>query len=137
MPYGILPHTADLRAVLTAPDWESLAQAAVDFVRSVVAGDSPVVARETRVVAVEGEAAVEGVDEGERFFRFVRELFYLFDVDGFLPLSVEGTGPWAVSGEVFDPDRHAWEHHVKALTRHAYVFERGEDGYRVDLVVDL
>ena len=41
MGYRLLPHTADLRAVLEAPDRAGLYQAAVDLVREVVAGDSP------------------------------------------------------------------------------------------------
>lgn len=131
MPFQILPHTADLRAVLTAPDLPGLYQSAADFVRAVIVGDQPVRSAETRVVAPESDAP------DERFFRFVRELFFQFDVDGFVPAVVAGDGPWSVTGERLDPRRHAWEHHVKAVTRHAYAFEPRLDGFHVALVLDL
>ena len=73
----------------------------------------------------------------ERFFRFVRELFYLFDVELLLPAEVAGSGPWQVGGEGFDAMRHTVEHQVKALTRHGYRYERGPAGYRAELVLDL
>ncbi len=129
--FTLLAHTADLRAVLTAPDRPALYRTAVDFVRAVIVGDQAVRPVETRAVEPEGDAP------DERFFRFVRELFYLFDLDGFLPAAVEGDGPWTVRGERLDAARHAWEHHVKAVTRHAYLFDARPDGYHVELVLDL
>lgn len=129
--FEILPHTADLRGVLQSPEVAGLAQAAVDFARVVLVGDSPVAAAETRVIQPEGE------DEGERFFRFLRELFYLFDVELWLPATVAGSGPWTIAGEGFDPAHHMVEHQVKGLTRHGYRYERGGAGYRVQVVLDL
>ena len=52
--FEILAHTADLRAVLSAPDAAGLAQAAVDFARAVLVGESRVVAVETRVIHAGG-----------------------------------------------------------------------------------
>ncbi len=129
--FEILAHTADLRAVLWAPDAAGLAQAAVDFARTVLVGESRVVAVATRMIQPEGD------DEDERFFRFVRELFYLFDVELLLPAEVAGSGPWVVGGEEFDAMRHTIEHQVKALTRHGYRYGRGPAGYRAELVLDL
>lgn len=131
VPFQLLPHTADLRAVLTAPDLPALYQTAVDFVRAVIVGEQPVRPVETRVVEPESDAP------DERFFRFVRELFFLFDVDGFVPAVVAGDGPWSVAGERLDPRGLAWEHHVKAVTRHAYAFDPRPDGFHVALVLDL
>jgi SHS2 domain-containing protein len=132
MGYRLLPHTADLRAVLEAPDRASLYQAAVDLVREVVAGDSPVAGAEERAVEPSGG------DERERFFRFVRELVYLYDAEGFLPRAVAADGgPLRVRGERFDPRRHHSERQLKAVTRHGLRLEEDGGGLRAELVFDL
>jgi SHS2 domain-containing protein len=129
--YRLLAHTADLRAELEAPDAQALRQSAVDLVRTLLVGDSPVSGSHARRIAVEGDT------EAERFFRFLRELLFLYDVEAFLPAAVEGQGPLMVRGESFDPARHASEHQLKALTRHGYAFERTPAGYRVEVIFDL
>lgn len=132
MGYRLLPHTADLRAVIEAPDRAGLYQAAVDLVREVVAGDSPVGGGEERAI----EPA--GGDERERFFRFVRELVYLYDAEGFLPRAVSADGgPLRVHGERFDPRRHHSERQLKAVTRHGLRLEEDGGGLRAELVFDL
>jgi SHS2 domain-containing protein len=131
MGYRLLPHTADLRAELEAPDRAGLYQTAVDLVREVVAGDSPVESSEQR------EIAVAGGDERERFFRFVRELIYLYDTEGFLPREVSADGTLRVGGERFDPQRHHSERQLKAVTRHGLRLEEDGGGLRAELVFDL
>jgi len=131
MVYRLLPHTADLRAVVEAPDRAGLYQAAADLVREVVAGDSPVECGEER------EIALDGLDERERFFRFVRELIYLYDAEGFLPREVSADGPLRVRGERFDPRRHHSERQLKAVTRHGLRLDEDGGGLRAELVFDL
>jgi SHS2 domain-containing protein len=132
MSYELLPHTADMRARLRAPDLPALYGAAVDLVRDMLVGDSPVLARDVYAVEVPPE-----VGEGERLFRFVRELLYLFDVEGFIPARMEDEASLTVTGESFDPERHTVVHQPKAVTRHGYVFRRTAEGCEVDLVLDL
>jgi SHS2 domain-containing protein len=128
----LLAHTADLRAELAAPDLAGLHAEAVALVRETLVGSSPVAAREERRFARAGE------DEAERFFRFVRELVYLFDAEGFVPAAARLEGDDAVvAGERFDPLRHVFERQIKALTRHRFRLERGPDGVRAELVFDL
>jgi SHS2 domain-containing protein len=131
MGFRLLPHTADLRAVLEAADRPELYRVAAELVCFILVGSSPVAAVERR------EIALEAVDEPERLFRFVRELLFLYDVEAFLPAAVSFGDPLTVRGEVFDPARHASEHQVKAVTRHGYVFRQGPFGYHVELVFDL
>lgn len=131
MGYRLLPHTADLRVAIEAPDLPGLYQAAVDMVRAVLVGASPV------APAAERTLALAAPDDAERFFRFVRELLYLYDVEGFLPASVILSEPLRVWGEAYDPDRHLSEHQVKAVTRHGYVFRIEPDGIYAELVLDL
>jgi len=130
--HEVLPHTADLRAVVRGPDQHGLYQAAVDLLREVVVGQSLVEVSESRLI----ELPVD-TDASERFFAFVRELVYLNDVDGFLPAAVVSLDPATVTGEPFADGRHEVEHHVKALTRHGYRFERTPDGYEAEMVFDL
>ena len=133
MSYRLLAHTADLRAVVEANDLQSLYQSAVGLVRELVVGSSPVAPREERRL---GLSDVD--DEEERFFRFVRELVYLDDSEGFLPERVRLGDPVVVEGELFDPERHQVERQLKAVTRHGYRLETlPEGGYRAELVFDL
>lgn len=131
MPYEILPHTADLKIAVRGDSLHGLYQAAVDALREVLVGASHVEPRETKALAPGGE------DPAERFFRFVRELVYLYDVEGFLPVVVVGTDPPEVAGVAFDPTRHEYVHQVKALTRHQFVFRERPGGYRAEMVLDL
>ncbi len=130
MGYTYLPHTADLRALLDAADGDGLYQTAVDLVRETVVGESPVAAREERRWTPIGD------DAEERFFRFVRELVFLYDVDGFLPAWVRRGESTVIAGECFAAMRHTSERQIKAVTRHGYRFST--DGrWRAELIFDL
>jgi SHS2 domain-containing protein len=133
MGWQLRGHTADVILALDAPDEVALASAAVDGVRAVLVGESPVAADAWRDVP----AAVD-LAAGEAFFRFVRELFYLADVEGFLPAEVESTAAgWRVFGERFDAARHVPHYQVKAVTRHGWRYDRHPEGLRVEMVLDL
>jgi SHS2 domain-containing protein len=128
--YTYLTHTADLRARLEGADGDGLYQTAVDLVRETVVGDSPVEAREERRWTPPDD------DAAECFFRFVRELVFFYDVDGFLPVWVRMDEPIVIAGECFDPIRHASERQIKAVTRHGYRFST-DDGWHAELIFDL
>lgn len=129
--HRLLPHTADLAAELDAPDLDSLCGEAVALVRELLVGESVVEPRASRFVPF------DGADDAERFFRFVRELVYLADAEGFLPAGCVAS-PTGVEllGERYDPARHLAERQIKALTRHQYRFEQ-DGGVRAELVFDL
>lgn len=132
MSFAFLPHTADLRAEVHADSIEGLYQSAADLMRHIVVGESPVAGSAQRGVDL------ASATEDERFFRFVRELVYLFDAEGFLPARVTLDGGRArVSGEVFDAEHHLAERQIKAVTRHGFCFEQDRDGLRAELVFDL
>jgi len=130
--HRLLEHTADLRAELTGADFGALCGEAVALLRELLVGDCRVEPREERRVALAGP------DEAERFFRFVRELVYWADADGFLPAAcAKEDGAVSVRGERFDASRHAVDRQIKALTRHHFVFERTAGGLRAELIFDL
>ena len=131
MTWRLLSHTADVKAAVESPDLAGLYGDAVDLVRHLLVGDSVVLA--VRSVTVPGD----GDTDEERFFRFVRELLYVNDVECFVPGVLAAFDPPVVAGESFDPERHAMEHGIKALTRHQYCLERAASGYRAELVFDL
>lgn len=128
----ILAHTADLRAEIAAGDLPGLYREGAALVREILVGESPVEETDTRRIEL-----ADGED-GERLFRFLRELLYLADTEQFLPASVELLErSAAVKGESFDPRRHRVERQVKALTRHQFALERDAAGYRCRMVFDL
>jgi SHS2 domain-containing protein len=130
--HRLLAHTADVRAEISAADFGELCAEAAGLVRELLVGASPVEPRARRRVEL------AGADDAERFFRFVRELVYLADTDGFLPAGCAlRDGAVEVAGEPFDAARHRAERQIKAVTRHQYLFERAGEGLRAELIFDL
>jgi SHS2 domain-containing protein len=135
----LLAHTADLRAELAAPDLAGLCSEAVDLVREILVAESRVDTKATLTVPFLADAGSGDLDAlAESFFRFLRDLVYLADTQGFLPAMVVLHGGNAhVAGERFDPARHVAERQVKAVTRHGYRFEQTPGGLRAEVVFDL
>jgi SHS2 domain-containing protein len=129
--FEVLPHTADLRVAMRATSLEALYAAAGETVRRLLVGDSPVVESEEREVVLAND------EPGERFFRFVRELLFLYDSEGFLPARIVPGAPVRVLGERFDPLRHTAERQLKAVTRHGFELRREAGGYRAELLFDV
>ncbi len=126
-------HTADLRVELEAPTLLELYAEGGALVREVIVGDSFVNSRERK------QFELDSREPGERFFRYLRELIYLFDADNFLFANVvKIDSPIEMVGEPFDPMRHWVERQIKAVTRHGYRFEEMlNGGYRVEVIFDL
>lgn len=131
MSYRFLPHTADLRAAIEAPDLDGLYQSAADMLRDVLVGQSRVEARERRAIEL------PTADEAERLYRFLRELLFLHDTERFLPARVEPAPSRAVWGETFDPNRHVAERQLKAVTRHGLSCRREDETWRAEVLFDL
>lgn len=129
--YELAEHTADIKVRLWAADGAGLYAGAVAMLREVLVGASPVSG--DRLVSV----APEGDDPAERFFRFVRELVYLYDVERFVPGRLVAMDPPTVCGQSYDAALHAFEHAPKAVTRHGFVFDCGQGGCRAEMVLDL
>jgi len=135
--YRFLPHTADIRVAIEAPGFEQLLAEATVVVRGLLAGTGRVEEREER------RLTVRGADPTEVFLRYLQELLYLFETEGFLPATVD-TDRFAgteavirVSGEVSDPARHEHQPEVKAVTRHGLTVVRGDVGWRAEVVFDV
>jgi SHS2 domain-containing protein len=130
-PFTLLPHTADLRVAIGAPSLEELYTAAAATVRHLLVGGSPVAETEER------EIEPGSSELAERFFRFVRELLFLYECEGFVPSRVLPGSPLRVAGERFDPRRHRVERQIKAVTRHGFALGHDAGGYRAEILFDV
>lgn len=132
-----LPHTADLRVRLEAADLAGLFHEGAAVVRELVAGRSAVNAGESRSIALQAG------DPAELFYRYLRELLYLFATERFVPATVHCTelSPTRIAatvrGETFDRDRHETQPEVKAVTRHGLVVERRESSWIAEVIFDV
>jgi SHS2 domain-containing protein len=128
----LLPHTADVAAEIGGADLAEIYREGTALVREILVGESPVEARQTRRIELAGD------DDGERLFRYLRELVYLADAESFLAAAVRLAGAEAtVEGERFDAARHVAQRQIKALTRHQFALTRDDGGYRCRMVFDL
>lgn len=128
----LLAHTADLAAEIGGADLAELYREGTALVREILVAQSVVEPRQARRIALAGD------DDGERLFRYLRELVYLADAESFLPAAVSLEGAEAtVEGERFDAARHVAQRQLKALTRHQFALTRDDGGYRCRMVFDL
>lgn len=137
MTYRFLPHTADIKVAIDAGSFEELLADATAVVRGLLAGEGGVEVRQERRITTSGE------DPSEVLLRYLQELLYLFETEGFLPSRVE-TDRFAeteliarVGGEVYDPARHEHQPEVKAVTRHGLRVEQHGDGWHAEVVFDV
>ncbi len=137
MTYRFLPHTADIKVAIEAASFEDLLADATAIVRGLLAGEGSVEPREERRVTA------TGADASDVLLRYLQELLYLFDTEGFLPAIVDTdrfTGNEAavrVGGELYDPARHEHQPEVKAATRHGLRVERRADAWYAEVVFDV
>jgi len=86
---------------------------------------------------------VRGEDREELLVNWLGELLYLLESRQFLPalISIKEISEQRlladVRGETLDPERHALEREVKAVTFHQLRVEETADGWRAQVYVDL
>ncbi len=74
---------------------------------------------------------------------WLNELIYLFDAHGFIGCGVNVTHASekrieaSISGEGFDPDRHAGGLDIKAATYHGLRVEEVDDRLEIEVIFDL
>lgn len=132
----LLAHTADLRGRVEAESLVELYEEGAALVREVLVGARPVERVEERWIDLGRDP-----DSAEGYFRFLRELVYLFDAENFLVASARPES-WGVRawGERFDPSKHEVEHQIKAVTRHGFRFDRADPPrarWMVEVIFDL
>ncbi len=135
--YRLLEHTADMGIEANGETLEELfAQSAFGLMEIIA------VAPEARVRKEKG-VTVQGGDREELLVNWLNEVLYLFETGGFFPVDFEveevaGNRLRArVLGEPFDPQRHAVEREVKAVTHHRVLVERTNGLWYARVYVDL
>jgi SHS2 domain-containing protein len=132
-------HTGDLGLDVSAPTLADLLAAAVLGLVDVIVDGETVVGRDGRNVEVTAP------DRELLLVRLLREVLYVYDVERWLPATVEvtvaaGTPVSAraeLRGERFDPARHEVKTEVKAVTYHALEVRETARGLRARLILDL
>ena len=79
----------------------------------------------------------------ELLWSWLRELHYLFSTQKlvfkefeFKELSEKVV--WATCwGEYFDPEKHASEREVKAVTHHGFLVEKDDEGWKAEVIFDI
>jgi SHS2 domain-containing protein len=137
-PYRDLEHTADAGVAVegTSPE-EALARLVLAYA-TLLSGGAPVEVERDERLAVTAPGAAEVA------VALLRELLFRFAVERVLPGACEVTRLAPDRAEVvvgfgrYDPELHAEGVDLKAVTRHAARFERGEDGvWRAQVVFDI
>jgi SHS2 domain-containing protein len=135
--YELFEHTADLGLRARAPDLDTLFAEAAHALFAAVVEDPASVKSRQRVDVTLGPDAPEYL-----LFDWLKALLYRFDTEHLLfsrfEVRVTDAGlSGAAWGEPLDPDRHALEHEVKAITYHGLCVERTADGWLAEVIVDI
>lgn len=135
--YETFDHTADLGLRARAADLDALfAEMGLALFSAIVEDVAAV--RPVNALPVE----VPGDDREYLLFDWLKELLYRFEAEhlvfGRFDVRVGEAGLKGVAwGERFDPDRHAPNHEVKAITLHGLTVGRDGDGWLAEVIVDI
>jgi len=132
--------TADLTFVARGPTLPALFAAAAEALLAASVADPASVAARERVPVSLAEPDLDLL-----LLRFLSELVFLRDARGLLlragAIDVATDGEARLRGELVgeprDPARHALERDVKAVTAYGLHVERGSEGYRARVTLDV
>lgn len=136
--YRLLDHTGDMAILVRARTREGLYDAATRAFFDLMLDVRTVKGCEKVPIRVKG-----AVDPEDLLVRYLSELLYLHDADGWL---FRGARVAALTdteleaeadGERFDATRHVIERQVKAVTYHHLLLSQDRDGWSARVVVDL
>lgn len=132
-----IDHTGDIGLVVSAPDRGQLYERAAWGLFSVLTEPATVAPRTAHAITV------EGTDPADLMVKWLSELNFLhvtqhvlfskFTIDELTDTRLAATA-W---GEPIDPDRHTVYTEVKAITYHQLAIEETDDGWRVQIIVDM
>jgi SHS2 domain-containing protein len=138
VPWRHVPHTADVALEVEAARFEALCAEAADALVALLvvdpgAGGRAAVARTVRLPAAA---------EPELLHGWLSAVLLAFELerwvtDGAVVRRVAGGLEAELRGAPFDPDRHGVCAEVKAVTWHGLVVERGGEGWRARVLLDL
>jgi len=135
MSYEELPHTADVKIRVLAPDLPGLFTEAFRALMDVMFGKD-------RREATRKDVVVEADDTETLLADFLSEALFLSDAEGLVFSRAEvdlGKNRLAARlyGEQFDPARHAGGSEVKGISYSGLSITRDTNGYMLDILFDV
>lgn len=135
--YTILDHPSDLGIEARGASLVQAFQNAAIALMSIILDPSAVEPRESR------EVAVSGIDHEQLLVKWLSEILYLYDGQGFVcgTYSVRQLTQTelraTVLGETFSRGRHSTRMDVKAVTYHQLLVQENETGALVRVFLDI
>ena len=134
MSWRQVEHTADLALEIEAESPEALLAEGARAVIAVLTEDGEVMAREAHPVVL------EAIDDEDRLVQWLNEILVLAVVEGFLTaeadIELRDDGLVAnLRGEAHANNRIRTE--LKSVTYHDLRLEKGDDGWRAHVVIDV
>ena len=138
--YEVIDHTADIGIKAVGKSLEEAFINAAKGMFDLIAPDDNVDKTEERSFAIEEDDMIM------LFKRWLEELLYLFDAEGFLPseyrISISNEDGLhrltaSVHGERFNPNKHGSGMEVKAVTYHMMEIEKKGDKFYVQVIFDV
>lgn len=136
-PFELLEHTADVGVVAHGSTLAEAFAHAAEGMFSVMVNLNGVREEDKRSLAVESH------DWPSLLVAWLSELIYFSDVDNlvFKRFEIRDVKPYSLQatayGEKIDRQRHELGAGVKAVTRHMLEVSEDEDGYRVQVLLDI
>ena len=135
--YELIDHTADLGIRFASPTLDGLFEVAAAALSDLLFGESTIALDQTEQVRVKAENTEELLVE------LLRELLYLWGVgklafsEAHVKISGETSLVAEVRGETFDPQRHAVENEIKAITYHQLEVKKVNDTWHAQVILDI
>jgi len=135
--YKLVEHTADIGIEARAGSAMLVLQDMALGLKALMFGESPALAKSDAEITVHAE------DLTELLVCWLNEVAYWSEKDNLIPagfrieMLTETDLRATISGEPFDPLRHAVERQVKSVTYHQACLEKGPEGWHAMVYVDL
>lgn len=135
MSFEELPHTADVRIRVRAPDQATLFSEAFRALMEVMFGKD-------RLEVAAKNVTVEAEDTETLLADFLSEALFVSEVEGMVFARAEvdlrsGQLTARLYGEPFDPARHAGGSEVKGISYSGLSITRDTNGYMLDILFDV
>ncbi len=138
MPFTIqiLEHTADTGFEVEGDTKENVIAGAVTALVSMITDETSIQESIERTVHTEGD------DWAQAIVRYLNEVLYMIDGDGFLPARavVEIPSSFTIDSTLYGEERssdHMQRNDVKAITYHQILFTEAGAGFRLRVFVDI
>ena len=135
MSFFELPHTADVKIRVRAPDFDTLFSEACRALMQVMYGKDI-------EDGVKREIELDALDPESLLLDFLSEILYITDAESLIVshADVHITGLHlhaSLDGELFDPKRHNRGTEVKGISYSGMSIQKNADGYVLDILFDV